>query len=47
LKPQAAIPQSDKTRAAKPLSSTQRALRELRQMIFDGELPAGSQHLES
>ncbi|MEM8569461.1 MAG: GntR family transcriptional regulator [Pseudomonadota bacterium] len=42
MKPQAANPD-----AAKPLSSTQRALRELREMIFAGELPAGSQHLES
>lgn len=47
MKPRAALPQSDKARAAKPLSSTQRALRELREMIFAGELPAGSQHLES
>jgi DNA-binding GntR family transcriptional regulator len=47
VKPQAAMPQSERVRAAKPLSSTQRALRELREMIFAGELPAGSQHLES
>lgn len=31
----------------KPVSSSQRALRELREKIFDGELPAGSDHLES
>ncbi len=40
-------PQPAKPDTAKPLSSTQRALRELRKMIFAGELPAGSQHLES
>lgn len=31
----------------KPISSSQRALSELREMIFAGELPAGSDHLES
>lgn len=31
----------------KPQSNTQRAVQELRQMIFTGELPAGSDHLES
>lgn len=31
----------------RPLSSSQRALRELRQKIFSGELSAGSDHLES
>lgn len=31
----------------KSLSNTQRAILELRQMIFDGDLPAGSDHLES
>ncbi len=31
----------------KTVSSSQRALRELRQKIFEGELPAGSDHLES
>lgn len=31
----------------KPLSNTQRAVQELRQMIFAGDLPAGSDHLES
>lgn len=32
---------------AKPPSNTQRAVMELRQMIFDGDLPPGSDHLES
>ncbi len=31
----------------KPLSNTQRALQELRKMIFSGELAAGTDHLES
>jgi DNA-binding GntR family transcriptional regulator len=31
----------------KQVSNTQRALSELRRMIFDGDLPAGSDHLES
>ncbi|QBF29949.1 GntR family transcriptional regulator [Thalassococcus sp. S3] len=31
----------------KPKSNTQRAVEELRQLIFSGELPAGSDHLES
>lgn len=31
----------------KPLSNTQRAVNELRRLIFTGELPAGSDHLES
>ena len=31
----------------KPLSTSQRALRELREKIFSGELSAGSDHLES
>ena len=31
----------------KPLSNTQRALQKLREMIFAGELPAGSNHLEA
>jgi DNA-binding GntR family transcriptional regulator len=31
----------------KPLSTSQRALRELRDKIFSGELAAGSDHLES
>jgi len=31
----------------KPLSNTQRALQELRRMIFTGELSAGSDHLET
>ncbi|MEM7720448.1 MAG: GntR family transcriptional regulator [Pseudomonadota bacterium] len=31
----------------KPLSSSQRALKELRDLIFSGELSAGSDHLES
>lgn len=31
----------------KPISNTQRALRELREMIFSGELSAGTDHLES
>ncbi|WP_368185324.1 GntR family transcriptional regulator [Aestuariibius sp. HNIBRBA575] len=31
----------------KPLSNSQRALHELRQLIFSGELSAGSDHLES
>lgn len=31
----------------KPLSNTQRAIAELRRMIFSGELSAGSDHLES
>jgi DNA-binding GntR family transcriptional regulator len=31
----------------KPPSNTQRALQDLRQLIFEGELPAGSDHLES
>lgn len=31
----------------KPRSSSQRALQQLRQMIFAGDLPAGSDHLES
>lgn len=34
----------DKT---KDLSNSQRALKELRELIFTGELPAGSDHLES
>ncbi len=33
--------------ADKPLTSTQRAINELRQLIFSGELAAGSDHLES
>jgi len=33
--------------ATKPLSNTQRALAELRALIFSGELPAGSDHLET
>jgi len=32
---------------AKPLSNTRRALAELRRMIFAGELPPGSDHLET
>ncbi len=36
-----------KPQNTKPLSNTQRALHELRQMIFSGALPAGSDHLES
>lgn len=32
---------------AKPLSNTQRAISELRRMIFAGDLAAGSDHLES
>lgn len=32
---------------AKPLSNTQRAILELRDLIFSGDLPAGSDHLES
>ena len=36
-----------KHRTAKPVSNTQRALHELRELIFAGELPAGSDHLES
>lgn len=35
------------TQNAKPPSSTQRAIHALREMIFAGELPAGSDHLES
>ncbi len=31
----------------KPLSNTQRAVQSLRELIFRGELPAGSDHLES
>ncbi|MEM9129801.1 MAG: GntR family transcriptional regulator, partial [Pseudomonadota bacterium] len=31
----------------KPASSSQRALQELRERIFNGDLPAGSDHLES
>lgn len=31
----------------RPLSNTQRAVAELREMIFAGDLPAGSDHLES
>lgn len=31
---------------AKPLTTTQRAVKELRQLIFRGDLPAGSDHLE-
>ena len=38
---------ADPAPTARSLSNTQRALRELRKMIFAGELPAGSQHLES
>lgn len=33
--------------AAKPLSNSQRALNELRRRIFEGDLPGGSDHLES
>ena len=33
--------------ADKPLSNAQRALQKLREMIFAGELPAGSNHLEA
>ncbi|NJM83588.1 MAG: GntR family transcriptional regulator [Tabrizicola sp.] len=36
-----------KDQDAKPLSNTQRAIQELRALIFEGELPAGSDHLES
>ena len=36
-----------KRQPAKPLSNTQRAIHELRELIFFGELPAGSDHLES
>lgn len=32
---------------SKELSNSQRALKELRELIFTGELPAGSDHLES
>ncbi|WP_370462827.1 GntR family transcriptional regulator [Ruegeria sp. PrR005] len=32
---------------AKPLSNTQRAVQDLRRMIFDGTLAAGSDHLET
>lgn len=32
---------------AKPISNTQRAIQALRSMIFSGDLPAGSDHLES
>ncbi len=32
---------------SKDLSNSQRALKELRELIFAGELPAGSDHLES
>lgn len=35
------------TASGKPVSSSQRALIELREKIFEGELPAGSDHLES
>lgn len=33
--------------APKPASSAQKAVQELRELIFSGELPAGSDHLES
>lgn len=33
--------------STKPLSNTQHALQELRRMIFAGDLPAGSDHLET
>ncbi|PSL20363.1 GntR family transcriptional regulator [Shimia abyssi] len=36
-----------KHQTAKPLSNTQRAIHELRELIFSGDLPAGSDHLES
>lgn len=36
-----------KDKDGKPLSNTQRALRELRRMILSGELAAGTDHLES
>lgn len=36
-----------KTKDGKPLSNTQRAVLALRDLIFRGELPAGSDHLES
>lgn len=35
------------TATEKPVTSAQRALQELRGLIFDGALPAGSDHLES
>ena len=36
-----------KDQDAKTLSNTQRAVRDLRQMILSGELAAGTDHLES
>lgn len=36
-----------KDQNSKGLSNSQRALKELRELIFTGELPAGSDHLES
>lgn len=36
-----------KNHDTKPLSNTQRAINELRNLIFTGALPAGSDHLES
>jgi DNA-binding GntR family transcriptional regulator len=36
-----------KNHDTKPLSNTQRAINELRHLIFTGALPAGSDHLES
>ncbi len=36
-----------KDQASKPLSNTQRAIHELRALIFSGDLSAGSDHLES
>ncbi|RYH11276.1 GntR family transcriptional regulator [Tropicimonas sp. IMCC6043] len=35
------------SRAEKPVSNTERAIEELRRLVFSGELPAGSDHLES
>ncbi|WP_424989526.1 GntR family transcriptional regulator [Fluviibacterium sp. S390] len=36
-----------KTQVDKPVSNTDRAITELRRLVFSGELPAGSDHLES
>ncbi len=36
-----------KDQTSKTLSNSQRALKELRELIFTGELPAGSDHLEA
>jgi DNA-binding GntR family transcriptional regulator len=35
------------SKTAKPVSNAQRAVQQLREMVFSGELPAGSDHLET